>query len=53
MIGGSGFYKGSSARVLMIPTILVIGTITITSVSFEKVSDATVRIKHVKIVVAN
>ena len=35
------------------PTILVIGTITIFSVSFENVSEATVRTKHVNIVVNN
>ena len=37
----------------MIPTILVMGPITIVSVSLEKVSEATVKMKQVNIVVAN
>lgn len=51
--GGSGFLRGSSARVLMIPTIFVIGLITMFCVSFEKVSEATVRITQVNNVVPN
>jgi hypothetical protein len=51
--GLSGILRGSSASVLIIPICFYIGTITIVSVSFEKVKEAAVRIMHVKIVVAN
>lgn len=53
MVGLSGFLRGSSARVLIIPICFYIGTITMVSVSLENVKDAAVSMMQVKIVVAN
>lgn len=53
ILGGSGFYNGSLTKDFIIPTILVIGLITIVYVSLENVKDATVKIKHVNNVVPN
>ena len=51
--GASLFYKGSSASILIIPTILVIGRITILSVSDENMIEPMHMMIHVKIVVMN
>ena len=49
--GGSLFFNGSSANILIIVTILVIGTITILSVSDENIMDPMHIMIQVKIVV--
>lgn len=50
-MGYSLFCRGSSASILIMPTILVIGTIMIFSVSDENMIEPIVIITHVKIVV--
>jgi hypothetical protein len=52
MTGGSGFCRGSSARVLMIDTILVIGTITIRYVSSANISAPATMTSPVNVVVS-
>jgi hypothetical protein len=51
--GGSGFCRGSSARVLMMLTIFEIGVITIFYVSLWNSNAPAVKIIQVKIVVRN
>ena len=51
--GGSGFCRGSSASVFMIPTIFVIGVIIRNCVSFANMIAPAPRMTHVKIVVKN
>lgn len=50
-MGGSGLRRGSSARVLIMPTILVMGMITMVWVSFWKRRAPMDKIMHVKQVV--
>lgn len=49
----SGFLRGFSASFWIIMMIFLIGLMTMRSASFEKISEAAVSTKHVKIVVAN
>jgi hypothetical protein len=52
-LGGSGFWRGSSASVLMIVTILVMGSMMIFYVSFENMIEPAAKMIQVKIVVPN
>lgn len=52
-VGSVGFYKGSSAKSLMIPTNFVTGSIIIVSTSSVMMTEPTLIIKHVKIVIPN
>lgn len=53
LLGGSGFFKGFSAKLYIISIIFFIGLITIYWVSLLNVKDATANTKQVNIVVEN